>query len=177
MGKGGVIAVALGLLVMVGSAIYGVMSTASGVNEVLEMPVGVIEDGSGSVTLAADELHIIFQPEGEKFDRCSISGPDGKNVPNVEHHGTFTFEDADTAWEAFDAFETTSAGNYTVACDSDVKVGAMSVSSPGYKDLIPLVIAVAGACVGLLLLVLGIILLMAAGMRKSQPSDRRGTSL
>ena len=149
---GGVI-LALSVIIGVVVAVIGFRGVAA---DAAQME---IVSGTGTLTAEAGDSYQLYVEQGMPAPMCVVDGPTPEAVgEGVSQSSTVTFQG--TAWESFDSFTATEAGEYSVICDGTVAVGRPVSIGGIFTGIGGIFLAIAGGGLGLLLILIGVILLI-----------------
>lgn len=133
------------------AAVLGLSTAGSTAQDMVTM------NGTGSYTAEADELVVVYRPEGAPDPTCQVLPPDGGTAGegnSVEYSMTVN----GTTWESFDSFTATTAGEYQFDCAGDTIAVGPPVSVGGILAGVGGILsAVFGGGFGLLLFLIGLI--------------------
>lgn len=117
----------------------------------------VITNGQ-QVNLSSNEERTLYVPEDAIVSTCTVSAPDGKEVPVSRSTGSH-ISNNDGSYESALTFKTTKAGNYRVSCDdlSDTDTVLVGDGLTFRPFMWPLV---AGICAGAVFWIIAAVLLI-----------------
>lgn len=121
--------------------------------------------GSGEVTIAANEMIIVYVPTEDSGATCTVEGPEAGSVTIVPSSGTVTFGDGST-YEQTIGVAAVADATVTVSCigtDAPAYLGPYSLFGIAGPLLIGPIIGVLLGLVGLVLVIVGIVKLVRSG--------------
>lgn len=149
-----IIGAVIAVLAFVAGAVVGVLGLVRASSTAQDM---VTVSGTGSYTAEADELVVIYRPEGAEVPTCQVLPPDGGTAGegnSVNYSITYN----GSTWESFDSFTAKTAGEYQFDCSGDTIAVGPPVSVGGILAGVGGILsAVFGGGFGLLLFLIGLI--------------------
>lgn len=149
---GGVI-LALSLIAGTALTVFGVGSTAGGIND-----IEIFEGGSGVITVEQSDVIQLYAEDGTVPPDCQVTGP----APDAVGEGTIqtssTTVDGRT-WSSFGSFTANVSGAYAIDCGGTAVAAGPPVSIGGILGAIGgILLGLGGGFLGFVILLLGLIL-------------------
>ena len=174
MQKAGVIILISGLILMIGSGIFGVVAGSKGFSEIKAATEHHVEKGSATLALQEDVGYVIYSPTKSPQGSCEVLTPDGKQAEKSDFDQNFTLEEDGREFFPRDAFWTAGAGDYSVKCDGEILVSPDSVYESAGVLLIGSAVSVLGFMAGFFAMIVGAVLAIVGSARKKKQQMNQG---